>query len=77
MEKKVKEWHGIVTYQSQRWCCIQDAGNGRHWFFEPSLSYTRSQSIKLLTEGQSSTWRQLKEKYGWRCSKIFVTLNEF
>lgn len=84
MEQQLKElkasaekWNNITSMQSQRWCCIQDVGNGRHWFFEPSISYTRKESIRLLTDGGALTWRQLKAKYGWRCSKIFLTLLEF
>lgn len=62
--------------ESQRWICIQDMGNGRHWFYEPSLSYTRKESIRLLCGGTKITWRQSKVKHGWRCQKVKVTLTE-
>lgn len=78
MEKQetVKPYVGINSLQSKRWCCIQDAGNGNQWFFEPSISYTRKESIRLLLEGNGLTWEESKSKYDWRCSKIILTLLE-
>jgi len=56
--------------------CIQRHDNGRDWFFEPSMSYTRKQSIAYMIEGTNLTWRKWKTKFNWRCSKVEVTFKE-
>lgn len=76
-KQSVQEFNGMNVMQSQRWICIQDVGNGRHWFYKPSISYRRSDSIAHMLRNTSLTWREAKKKYGWRCSKIFMTLSEF
>ena len=57
-----------------RWICIQE--NARPWFVERTLAYTRKESIKLLIGEGTTTWRQCREKYGWRCVKVKLTITE-
>lgn len=63
---------------SIRWMCIRVYNDKRRldWFCEWTLSYSRKESIRLLTAEGTSTWRQLKTKHGWRCSKVKVTFTE-
>jgi hypothetical protein len=48
--------------------------NGNEWYYEPSLAFTRKESIKNLISGWVYNWRQAKEKHGWSCIKVELTL---
>ncbi len=64
--------------KSKRWICIQ-AKSGyakQDWLAEWTLSYNRSESIRLLTKEGTITWADLKKHYGWRCSKVEVLFTE-
>lgn len=60
--------------KEQQWCCINKSRNGKPSFRQDTLSYTRKESIKKLIGEGTLTWRQCKEKYGWKCVKITMTL---
>jgi hypothetical protein len=64
----------MKDFISERWICIQKQSDGNYWYFEPSLSYTRKDSIENMISGSSFTWRQLKEKYYWSCIKVQFSL---
>ncbi len=65
--------------KSIRWICIQKQNNdtNSNWFFEPSLKYTRRESIsewERLTSNTGVSWIKAKEAYGWSCKKVELAL---
>jgi hypothetical protein len=64
--------------KSIRWICIQASNNGKKhdWFCEWTLSYTRTESIRLLTDNDTLAWRKLKTKHAWRWVKVQLTITE-
>ena len=62
--------------KSIRWICVQELGDNRFWYYEPSLSYTRSESIRLRMDGCiNTTWRKARTKHHWKCVKVVLEIN--
>lgn len=40
-----------------------------------SIRYTRKESIAWFINGSGNTWRHWREKIGWRCIKVKVSIN--
>lgn len=46
------------------------------WYGEWTLAFTRKESIRLLVGESTMTWKELRSEYGWRCSKVILTIKE-
>lgn len=58
-----------LSRQSIRWVCVNKKEMPEH-----TLQYTRKDSIAMLIR-RSYTWKQAK-KWGWRCIKVKLTIEE-
>jgi hypothetical protein len=62
--------------ESKRWACVNyKLGDDKEpMILFDSIRYRRSDSIAWFIEGSGNTWRHWKEKIGWRCIKVVVTI---
>lgn len=57
-----------------KWCCVNYKFGGEPYFLEESLRYRRTDSIQWFIKDSGNTWRHWKNKIGWRCIKVKVTI---
>lgn len=62
--------------QDFMWCCInyKFGTTNEPMILTDSVKSTRKQSIAWFIKGSGDTWRHWREKIGWRCVKVIVTI---
>lgn len=62
--------------EQTKWCCVnyKFGSNGVPMILPESVRYKRTESIAWFIDGTNNTWRYWKEKIGWQCIKVKVTI---
>lgn len=62
--------------ETTKWCCVnyKVGDNGEPYFLQESLDYYRSRSIAKFIEGSGRPWWHWRDKIGWQCIKVKVTI---
>lgn len=60
----------------EKWCCVsENSGNPIYDF--STMANTATHSKKKFMDGMGNfTWKEAKDKYGWDCVKVLVTIQK-
>lgn len=58
--------------ERKQWCCVNYRTRN---MYVDSIAFTRKDSIKLFIKGAHEPWPNW-QKWGWRCVKVLVTIEE-
>lgn len=59
-----------------KWCCVSER-SGKPVYDFSTMANTEAHSRKKFMQGMDNfTWKAAKEKWGWDCVKVLVTIQK-